>query len=327
MPAKSSDKTPGEKLLALYTLLMLQDGRAISLASLADALQCSKQTILRLLNQIEASGYGKLAEPERRGKEDYYKLNLKTDEILDVGAKELAQLALCRNFLMHLLPGKIFPQGGQKQSGGNRTTLGCASILYKGFIDYTDYEKQYGILLRAIQKKLVCRLTYRKSIFHDPREMYFAPMRLVTYHETIAVIGWEVSASGRVKSLYANWLWLYLQRCQKVEITKRTSNSLEEIDFQPSLEIGFGVMNFGEFKVKLLFNSQTAEYVRERHWSGDQKITLTVDNYLLLEMSVRSAPEIIAWILSFGPNVKVLEPDWLREEVREKARGIMENYS
>ena len=68
MPAKASDKTPGEKLLALYTLLLMQDGRAISLTSLADALHCSKQTILRLLSQLEASGYGKLAEPERRGK-------------------------------------------------------------------------------------------------------------------------------------------------------------------------------------------------------------------------------------------------------------------
>lgn len=327
MPPKASDKTPGEKLLALYTLLLMQDGRAISLTSLADALQCSKQTILRLLSQLEASGYGKLAEPERRGKEDYYKLDIKTDEILDVGAKELSQLALCRNLLMHLLPGKFPLSGAYTQSEANCASPGTTSILYKGYIDYTPFENQYRLLLKAIQKKLVCKVTYRKSIFHEPRELHFAPMRLVSYHETIAVNGWEVSAYGKVKSLYKNWLWLYLQRCLKVELTSRKSTSLAEIDFQQEQDASFGIMNFEEFKVKLLFNSQTAEYIRERRWSCDQKITLTEDKSLILEMTSRSAPEIISWILSFGPNVKVLEPNWLKEEVLEKARSIIVNYS
>lgn len=327
LPAKISDKTPGEKLLALYTLLMLQDGRPISLASLAEALQCSKQTILRLLNQLEASGFGKLLEPERRGKEFFYKLAVNKDEILNVGAKELAHLNLCRNLLMHFLPAEYSLSGDQEESEIPNKTPGTATILYKGFIDYEPFENQFGILLKAIQKKLVCKLSYRKSIFKDPRVLYFAPMRFVTYHETISVIGWEVTTQGRVKSLYANWLWLYLQRCHKVELTKRNSKCLEEINLPAGQKAAFGIMDFGDFNVKLLFNSQTADYIRERHWAGDQKITLTQGYNLLLEMTVQSAPEIIAWILSFGPNVKVLEPDWLREEVLEKARGILENHS
>lgn len=325
MPYKNSDKTPGEKLLALYTLLMLQGERAISLASLAEALDCSKQTVLRLLNQLEASGYGKLQEPERRGKEFYYKLVSKKDDVLNVGAKELAQLALCRNLLIHLLPSKFSFPGLQKQSEEQTHTPEVTTILYKGYTDYTPFENQYRLLLRAIQKHLVCKIVYRKSIFSTPREIYFAPMRLVTYHETISVIGWEVSAYGKVKSLYENWLWLYLQRCVNVKLTGRSSDSLEEIEFQQSNDAGFGIMNFGEFKVKLLFNSKTAEYIRERYWSGNQKITLTEDKNLILEMTVRSEPEIIAWILSFGPNVKVLEPDWLSEEVLKSAREIIEN--
>lgn len=279
-----------------------------------------------LLSQLEASGYGKLAEPERRGKEDYYKLDVKEVGILNVGAKELAQLALCRNMLMHLLPpNAALP--GMRQEKERDASSDFSSILYKGYIDYAPFENQYRLLLQAIQKKLVCKLTYRKSIFHAPRELHFAPMRLVSYHETIAVIGWEVSAHGRVKSLYKNWLWLYLQRCLKVELTKRNANSLEEIDFQSGQDTGFGIMDFGEFNVKLLFYTQTSEYIRERYWSCDQKITLTEDKNLLLEMTVRSEPEIVSWILSFGPNVKVLEPVWLREEVLDRVREILESYS
>ena len=121
-------------------------------------------------------------------------------------------------------------------------------------------------------------------------------MRFVTYRETIAVIGWEVSAQGKVKSLYANWLWLYLQRCQKVELTKRNSKSLAEINLPAGQNADFGIMDFGDFNVKLLFNSQSADYIRERLWSGDQKITLAEDNNLLLEMTVQSAPVTSAYV-------------------------------
>ena len=84
-------------------------------------------------------------------------------------------------------------------------------------------------------------------------------------------------------------------------------------------------MNFEEFKVKLLFDSQAAEYARERRWSAEQKTTLTPEKNLVLELTVRSKPEAVAWILSFGPNVRVREPDWLKEEVLESARRIIEN--
>ena len=74
MPGKQSCAKPGEKLLALYTLLMLRAPRAISLSELAQALECSKQTVLRLLVQLEASGYGKLDAPIVQGREHCYRI-------------------------------------------------------------------------------------------------------------------------------------------------------------------------------------------------------------------------------------------------------------
>lgn len=320
MPAKRSEKSPGEKLLALYTLLLLQGGRPISLAALAQALDCSKQTVLRLLGQLEASGYGKLDEPIRRGKEDFYRLAGETPGLISLGAKELARLALCRNVLMNLLPGEDGEEAGMG-SRGQRPGVSY-DVMYKGYIDYGPYEKQYEQLARAIQKGLVCRLVYQKSIFAEPRELYFAPQRIISYHETLSVLGWEVPPRGQVKNLYPNWLWLYIHRCISVALTRRHASGLPEIEMDSGRAADFGIICGDAFGVRLLFNAQTANYIHDRQWSADQKLTPGPDNSLILEMTARSQPELVSWILSFGANVKVLEPDWLRDEIREIARKI-----
>ena len=38
-------------------------------------------------------------------------------------------------------------------------------------------------------------------------------------------------------------------------------------------------------------------------------------------------PDLIQWILGFGPHAVVQEPELLRKKVIEEARGILANYS
>ncbi|MBQ4567226.1 MAG: helix-turn-helix domain-containing protein [Desulfovibrio sp.] len=97
---------PGEKLLALYTLLMLRGQNPISLSELARILHCSKQTVLRYLDQLEASGYGKLEEPIVRGREHLYRMAPIAQPHLALGVRELSQLTLCRKMLLPSCPRK-----------------------------------------------------------------------------------------------------------------------------------------------------------------------------------------------------------------------------
>lgn len=325
MPPKISDKTPGEKLLALYTLLMLQGDRRISLAGIANTLGCSKQTVLRLLAQLEASGYGKLDEPLRKGKEYFYRLAKTDDRILDLGPGELRQLALCRNLLMRLLPDPKGDVGGIF-CDGEKAVAPPVGIMYKGFIDYAPFETQYSCILKAIQNRLVCKISYQKSIFALPRDIFFAPVRLISYHETLSAVGWEVPQKGKVRSLYPNWLWLYLQRCKKVKLTTRSSAELPDINLTTEDKAEFGIMDGKIFTVKLLFNERTANYIYDRIWSSDQLITILADKNLILEMKVRSAPEIVSWVLGFGSDVKVLEPEWLKKEIVARSAEVVKNY-
>lgn len=63
--------TPGQKVVGLYSLLLFT-GKAYSLGQLAGMFQCSKQTILRMIEQIELS-HRLAVETWVEEKERYYR--------------------------------------------------------------------------------------------------------------------------------------------------------------------------------------------------------------------------------------------------------------
>lgn len=104
MPAKrNGDASSGEKLLALYSLLLFRQ-REFSLTKLAERLRCFRQTVLRLLDQLEAGSYrGPIHE--LRGGRAYCHLPRPPKRALTLISPEaLERLVLCREFVRHLLP-------------------------------------------------------------------------------------------------------------------------------------------------------------------------------------------------------------------------------
>lgn len=322
MPAKISDSRPGEKLLMLYTLLMRKGEHHTSLGDLSQCLGCSKQTTLRLLDQLEASGYGKLDEPLKIGRQNFYRLLPADHTLLNVGVEELAQLALCRNLLLSIMPG---PENAPETVMAPDAR---AEIITKGRIDYTAFQRQYGQLMQALRAQRVCLVIYRKHPRMEGRRFAFAPMRLISYHETISFIGWEVNARGTVEALYENSLTLHLHRFTQVRLTQRSCAHLA----QPSHSgkdgnRAFGIMNGKTFTARIRFAPAAAAYVHDRQWSMGQKLSWEEDGSLVLELMARSPLEIRAWILSFGSSAQVLSPDWLRKETQKEISAMSGLYS
>lgn len=324
MPAKISQRTPGEKLLALYTFFIFKGRRYSTLSELAENLSCSKQTVLRLLSQLEASGYGKLEPPVRRGRQDCYRMAPAPERELDLGVGELARLAACRNILVSVLPNSIGKLLTEESSGDD----GVGTVYTKGRIDYEPFQELYALLTRALRQKRVCLVSYRKSPALPPREIAFAPTRLVTYHETISFVGWEVEDDDPVRAKFLKPLTLHLQRCLAVSLTGRESGNLSQTDAAREDNRGaFGFMRGDPFEVTVLFEAPAVAYVHDRKWSEDQKIKLRDDGRLELTVTARSKPEIVSWILSFGARARALSPQWLRDEIREQARLLSESYA
>lgn len=51
---------------------------------------------------------------------------------------------------------------------------------------------------------------------------------------------------------------------------------------------------------------KAADYVRERIWADQQKLEEQSDGSLILELTTRSEPEVMAWVRSFGDDAVII---------------------
>jgi predicted DNA-binding transcriptional regulator YafY len=332
MPKKWNDAKPAEKLLSLYSMLLVHK-RAISLTELSRGLNCSKQAVTRLIAQLEGSRFGKVLA-DKRGREAVYRLDRPGETPrVSLNAEGLRQLALCRDFLCHLLPKNMrenldatlrqaaaFVPAGEDGGMGDR--LGYS--LFKGRIDYTPFEDMLRDMVRAMRERRVCLVRYRRSLREEERGFAYAPGRLTAFHEALYVSGWVVSGEGKALPRHDSPTTLAVHRLRAVSLTRRDGARLPEVG-EPDAE-AFGLMEEKPFRAKIRFSASAATDVAEREWSGGQKMILHRDGALTLSMNARSRAELLAWILSFGGAAEALAPAWLREEAAKQAEALAGMY-
>ena len=108
MPRKRDmDKTYGEKVIKLFANLLFAR-RAHSLTELAEMLDCSKQTILRIVRDIE-SGYQVQIERMLRGRQAFYSIRSRKRPVAAyLSPSEMNLLWMCRAFTERLLGKQLF---------------------------------------------------------------------------------------------------------------------------------------------------------------------------------------------------------------------------
>lgn len=72
-------------------------------------------------------------------------------------------------------------------------------------------------------------------------------------------------------------------------------------------------------KVTILFSRPVAPYVKERQWHDSQQVSERPDGSVSLTLKVGITPEFVQWVLGFGPNAIVVEPDSLKDKISTAA--------
>jgi predicted DNA-binding transcriptional regulator YafY len=74
------------------------------------------------------------------------------------------------------------------------------------------------------------------------------------------------------------------------------------------------------------FGPEAALYVRERTWSQDQAVEDQADGGLTLAFTATSRPEVLSWVLSFGHQARLLEPEDLADQVQRELSETLKAY-
>lgn len=88
---------------------------------------------------------------------------------------------------------------------------------------------------------------------------------------------------------------------------------------------GFGVFTGGPpVKVVLEFTQDVRHLLEDRVFHPSQRRRRAAGGVTRLELEVPSTPQLLQWLVGWGPKVRVLEPAELREAVRDEHRRALE---
>lgn len=104
----------------------------------------------------------------------------------------------------------------------------------------------------------------------------------------------------------------------------KISSDVEKI-VEESTKNSIGIFSGKEYKLKLKIFPPMSNTISERIWVDNQVITELDNGEILFEATMKGGPEIISWILSMRSYVEIIEPEYLKMEIEEELKKMMEN--
>lgn len=147
-----------------------------------------------------------------------------------------------------------------------------------------------------------------------------SPLHLIVYMGNWHLFGFcEKSGDYRVFAL---------SRIKKVTVEKEKSeNRLSPGEIKEMIHRTYGIF-LGEKrqKVTLLFSPRVHGIVRDQVWAMDQEMTEKKSGEIVLSFYVSDYTEIKKDILSFGEHVRILEPEELRDSIKDSISKMNRLY-
>jgi len=323
------ERSYGEKLIRLYHLLLTAH-KWFATRELEIALNCSKQTVARLVRDLSLAGVP-IAEDEnlesrRRIKPKAYRIENRPQKWPAVSPMEIALLEMARSFSSHLM-GHVQADATNlalmKIGGGNwQAAFGCYS---PGRINYAPHQQKIQRLIEAIAERHVCRVRYRKIEGAQARELWIRPHMLVANQDTVylhAALARD-HRSGRAGQA----LLLAVHRLERVMATHDTFAPPDTMQIESDFNATFGIIKQEPFWVRLRLWGWAAAFARERHWSEGERYLEKSDGALELIFQAASPYELLGQVLWFGDQAKIMAPDWLVAQMQTQVAGIAANYA
>ena len=299
-------------------LKTVETGRYTSALKLAEAYGVTERTIRRDIEALQEAGFP-LYDDRVDGKKVWrlvegYKQRL----VQSFSLAELAALYFSRNMLS-FLGGAPFAQDLESAFEKIREALPEKSLPFLSRIQelfsarpdpWKDYSKKQDVIAGLIDATLHQRqaeIAYYSFNSKRTKSYRVDPYRLVYYRGGLYLYA-RAHEYGEVRTFA-------VERVQKVEVLDQGFDV--PADFSPSeyARSAFGIFGGKAERVELLFSEAIAGYVRERSWHESQAIADEPDGRVRLTMEVAPSFDLKAWVKGFLPQVEVVRPAALRDEV------------
>jgi len=173
-------------------------------------------------------------------------------------------------------------------------------------------QEVWAQLAGCVERRETIRATYQTF---DGRvsEYELHPYHLLAYHGNWYALALN-TAQARVETFA-------LSRFKRMEGTGQTFTRPAEFSPEAYARQAFGIVGGEEpIKIRLLFEPKLAVYITERQWHPSQEFRTRPDGRIEMRLETTGRKELVRWVLSWMPDVKVLAPKSLRDRIAEKLR-------
>jgi predicted DNA-binding transcriptional regulator YafY len=218
------------------------------------------------------------------------------------GAEVLSQVEGMFDKLDKVVMGKLKPR---RNSDVSYTVVDFEKMPYCKGIEHFDS------LYQAIIKQQPLNVSYRKFDNEKTTMHLFHPYLLKEYKFRWYVLGF--SERRRVKLILA------LDRIESMQQASAMFKPYKGADVDKYFHhtIGVTIKSGGVQKIRLWFSASQGNYIKSQHLHATQQIESDTTEGLVATLQLIPNYELLQTLLSFGPEVRVLEPLTLRDELKD----------
>ena len=317
----------GKNLVQLIqTLNLLSRPMGATRKELAEGLRISQRSVSRSIQTIE--GIGIPVYDDRTGLErekhwridsaylsrmpnlDLPKIALSLPEIISLsmlagesvifkGTEISRHIAAAIAKLMLFLP-----EDTQAELSALKRIFICKTM---GSKTYSGKEDTIRTLTESILNRTACNITYHAFYKDEIKEEDIGPLHFYENRGGLYLFAQKMKTRS-IRS-YA------VERILRIRPLNRNIIYPPDFDPEETLNSAFDLTHGDPVSVKIRFSPAVARYIKEKTWARDQTLTELPDSSLILTMTTSGRRDIKSWVLSFGKDALLLEPEDLKQEI------------
>lgn len=172
-------------------------------------------------------------------------------------------------------------------------------------------------LLEAIKQSLWVTFDYTSFISGNRKSRKVIPLLLKEYRNR-----WYLISFDGAKSDYITYA---LDRLDDLEITSEIAEKPEGFEPDNYFKYAIGITSGNEAPsvIRFFANEIAAKYITSQPFHSSQRIAKEEKDGTLFELEVNVSEELVRDFLSYGGEIRIQEPQHLREEIEKRAQAIL----